>query len=153
MLLVSRRRVALMVCLLSVSDFTFIETVKYDYWYRNTILDDLASKSVCIYSIGQVATVYADDSWVLWNATTALEFTTSEYFCCLPGQIGCQDGTCVEPDTYSTCGVFSAAFVCWLVNFYISNYLQMSLGLRDHLSWWWCKLCNCNGDYNEGQYR
>jgi len=27
----------------------------------------------------------------------------------------------------------------------------MSLGLRDHLSWWWW--CNCNGDdYNEGLY-
>jgi hypothetical protein len=36
----------------------------------------------------------ADVSWSLWNATDY--FTEYDYFCCLPGQVGLQNGECTS---------------------------------------------------------
>jgi len=51
----------------------------------------------CIDAI-QSAPFCADDSWGLFNATLA-DDDDSEYFCCLPGQKGTQDGSCVSDET------------------------------------------------------
>lgn len=46
----------------------------------------------------QAIPLCADNTWTLWNATT-VPGSTNNFFCCLPGQTGLRDGTCVSADT------------------------------------------------------
>jgi hypothetical protein len=64
--------------------------------------DDIGDQ--CIQDFSFLAnTTCADSSWVLWNATTAGYPT--DFFCCLPGQLGTDDGSCVSPGGLDGAGV------------------------------------------------
>jgi hypothetical protein len=51
----------------------------------------------------------ADDSWSLWNSTTAK--SGQGYFCCLPGQVGTNTGSCVAGGS-NVVQTLSASLVC-----------------------------------------
>lgn len=53
----------------------------------------------------------ADNSWSLWNSTTAK--SGQGYFCCLPGQVGTNGMTCVAAGS-NVVQTLSASLVCSL---------------------------------------
>lgn len=61
----------------------------------------LTNPAIDCYSAMVAGPFCADDTWSLWNATESTMIESST-FCCLPGQVGMQDGVCVTPDLISS---------------------------------------------------
>jgi hypothetical protein len=101
------------VCSLSISYPLFLFTK-----FENLLTRINETANQCIQDFGHLSnTSCADNSWTLWNTTTA-DYPIG-FFCCLPGQLGTQDGYCVPPNGLDGAQVavrVCASFSCPIVS-------------------------------------